>query len=357
MAKRRGNKWQADITIDGQRFRQTCDSEDEAILKEAQILSDVRAGRTPDLNSRPGPRGTIRRTGRRSAATLTDLLWLTYRTCWAGTRNEDDAFKNASDCVEALGGDRHPAHITTDDVDEMVATWSKATTWSNSTINRKLAALSKMLTIAEERGVIRRKPVLRRRREPNHRLRVLSDAEERQLLDHLIATGRHDVADLVIILLDTGLRLGEALAVRWADYDEGWIRVWASKNDRPRSIPTTKRARVTLNRRQAEYGKDHDGPFTMLTPWAVTRGWNDARDELGMDGDKQFVPHACRHTFASRLVRRGAPLETVKELLGHRSISMTLRYAHLAPKNLKDATALLDTMPQLVSYSVSEATY
>ena len=58
--------------------------------------------------------------------------------------------------------------------------------------------------------------------------------------------------------------------------------------------------------------------------------------------DKEAVPHALRHTFCSRLVQRGVPILTVKELAGHLSLETTLRYAHLAPHNLVDAVNLLE---------------
>jgi site-specific recombinase XerD len=66
------------------------------------------------------------------------------------------------------------------------------------------------------------------------------------------------------------------------------------------------------------------------------------REHLGLDRDEQFVIHALRHTFASRLVQRGVELATVSKLLGHRSLLTTMRYAHLAPHNLQAAVEVLD---------------
>jgi site-specific recombinase XerD len=60
------------------------------------------------------------------------------------------------------------------------------------------------------------------------------------------------------------------------------------------------------------------------------------------DDDKQAVPHALRHTFVSRLVQRGVPILSVKELAGHKTIDVTLKYAHLAPHNLKSAIDVLE---------------
>lgn len=70
--------------------------------------------------------------------------------------------------------------------------------------------------------------------------------------------------------------------------------------------------------------------------------WDRARSHLGFINDEHFVPYIRRHTCASRLVQRGVPINVVKEWLGHKSIQMTMRYAHLAPNNLKAAADALD---------------
>jgi site-specific recombinase XerD len=64
---------------------------------------------------------------------------------------------------------------------------------------------------------------------------------------------------------------------------------------------------------------------------------------MGWQDDKQAVMHTFRHTFISRLVQRGVPLVTVKELAGHKTMDMTLRYAHLAPNNYVEAISVLET--------------
>jgi integrase len=70
--------------------------------------------------------------------------------------------------------------------------------------------------------------------------------------------------------------------------------------------------------------------------------WDRVRVNLGFALDKDFVPYICRHTCASRLVQRGVPITVVKEWMGHKSITMTMRYAHLAPTNLKVAATALE---------------
>jgi site-specific recombinase XerD len=63
---------------------------------------------------------------------------------------------------------------------------------------------------------------------------------------------------------------------------------------------------------------------------------------MGLEGDKEFVIHSTRHTCASRMVNAGVDLYVVKEVLGHSSIQVTEKYAHLAPHKLSDAVAVLE---------------
>ena len=66
------------------------------------------------------------------------------------------------------------------------------------------------------------------------------------------------------------------------------------------------------------------------------------RTDMGLDDDKEFVLHCLRHTCASRLVQKGVQIQVVQQWLGHKSIQMTLRYAHLNVNNLMDAVHVLN---------------
>ena len=74
----------------------------------------------------------------------------------------------------------------------------------------------------------------------------------------------------------------------------------------------------------------------------VNRAWDSVREDMRLTNDPQFVPHALRHTCASRLVQRGVGLYTIKEVLGHSTIKVTERYAHLCPANLRSAIDTLE---------------
>lgn len=158
-------------------------------------------------------------------------------------------------------------------------------------------------------------------------------------METLWGHGNHLVAELCQVLVDTGMRLGEALGLRWAQVHDGWIHLRDCKNGLPRSIPLTHRAENVLDRLR---GVRPVGPFFSLSRHQVRHAWDKARWELGYAEDKEFVPHCLRHTFCSRLVQAGVPLAEVKQLAGHANVTMTMRYAHLAPQNLIDAIEKLE---------------
>ena len=136
------------------------------------------------------------------------------------------------------------------------------------------------------------------------------------------------------------MRLGEALRITYNDvnYNTGMIHIWFNKADRPRSIPMTKRVKALLERKQV------DGVINVfsITKDQCEQSWKWMRRHIGFEADKEFVIHCLRHTCASRLVNAGVDLYVVKEWLGHSSIQVTERYAHLSPAKLAQAVEILD---------------
>jgi integrase len=100
----------------------------------------------------------------------------------------------------------------------------------------------------------------------------------------------------------------------------------------------TKRVASILKKRQ---DANPIKPFN-LTIYQSDKAWAWARVEIGLKDDSEFIIHALRHTCASRLVNAGVDLYVVKEWLGHSSIQVTERYAHLAPHKLAHAAKMLE---------------
>jgi integrase len=174
----------------------------------------------------------------------------------------------------------------------------------------------------------------------------------------LVSVCDEHLRPIVITALHTGMRRGEILSLTWDNVDlvNGFITLTETKNGEKREVPIDGTLRETFNRLPRRFvekdGKDgekvkelvpslfHD-PDTLKPYGSVKRSFATAMKTAKITGCRF---HDLRHTFASQLVMAGVDLTTVKELLGHKDIKMTLRYAHLAPAHKRNAINVLDTL-------------
>ncbi len=150
------------------------------------------------------------------------------------------------------------------------------------------------------------------------------------------------VAELLVL---TGLRRGELLGLPREDVDlrRGILRVRSGKGDKQRHVPLSSRAAALLREHLASHtspwvfpSRSGDSPMN-ADNW-YHRVWRPALRRAGL---RDLRIHDLRHTFCSRLVERGVPLETVARLAGHESLQTTRRYAHLSPDHLLEAVEQL----------------
>lgn len=242
-------------------------------------------------------------------------------------------------------------------------------------INRDVQRLQSVLSRAVEWGVLERHPLAGLKPlkfDRTGRVRFLSPAEETALRKAL--TGREDerlkarirfntwrvarnkkplpesslettdhLKPLVLLALNTGLRRGELLGLQWGavNFSGKVLSVTAetAKSGHTRRIPLNTESLSTLTTWHKRAGNPAADQFVF--PGAkgermqrIDTAWESLMSRAGL---KNFRLHDCRHHFASRLVQAGVDLYTVKELLGHSEITMTERYSHLAPDNLRAA--------------------
>jgi integrase len=212
-----------------------------------------------------------------------------------------------------------------------------------ATINRLIATIAHMLTKAGEWGMIAKRdiPKVKQLLEMNERLRYL-DLPECHLL---ISCCEPHLKPIVITALNSGMRKGEILSLRWnmTDLKNGFILLNRTKSGKRREIPVNATLRATLQ----ALPRRLDVPYVFFDPSTgkpyreCKRSFATACRRAGLI-DLRF--HDLRHTFASQLIMSGIDITTVKELLGHASLKMTLRYAHLAPTHKVNAVGVLDTL-------------
>jgi integrase len=146
------------------------------------------------------------------------------------------------------------------------------------------------------------------------------------------------VTPVVLLAMNTGLRRGELLSLHWADIDLDarmlTVRAENAKSGRERHVPLNTEATVVLTQWAAQANR----AGRVFSVSDVKTAWAGLLESAQITGCRF---HDLRHHFASKLVRAGVDLNTVRELLGHADIKMTLRYAHLAPDHLAAAVAKL----------------
>jgi len=276
----------------------------------------------------------------RAKTLLLDAIDHIYENRWRHTKDSQRSYKRAVNLATITGN--IPLSAITDTVILHLTKTLEARGSKPATINRYLTSLKTILKDHKQTA-----DGIKLRKTSNGRIRVLTKEEEVKIVN-LFRETEHDerryyfadMGDLVEVLVDTGMRLGEALALTYQEVncESNLISIWVNKGNRPRSVPMTRRVRSILETRQAS---NPVKPFSMKS-YQVSTAWNWARKEMELEQDEQFVPHSLRHTCASRMVNKGVDPVTVKTWMGHADISTTMIYMHLDPAKLVSAVSALE---------------
>lgn len=219
-----------------------------------------------------------------------------------------------------------------------------------ATINNRLTVLRKMLTTAQEWGIIETVPRFRWLRKPPPEFDFFDFDEA----DRLVAAAEPEWRTMILTALKTGLRLGELRALRWDDVDLVARKLvvrrnlvnghyGTPKNGKSREIPLCDSLVAALKAHRHLKGElvfcdEYGDPVVQYTRHPLWRACQRA-------GLRKVRWHVLRHTFASHLAMRGASARSIQELMGHSTIRMTDRYMHLSPRANRDAVNLLDEKP------------
>jgi len=216
--------------------------------------------------------------------------------------------------------------------------------WAPATYNRYRALASATFALAIRNAKALQNPVrgARHRMENNARVRFLSREEEAELFDYL---EKHfpDRQREVLVALHSGMRRSEQYltkdcpegGLRWRniDFRNRLLTIPRSKHGGIRHIPMNSTLLATLVRLKREGHSEYAFTDGIPSKWFTSA--------CRAAGIEDFTWHSLRHTFASRLVMAGVDLRTVQELMGHRTITTTMRYAHLAPAHQAEAVERL----------------
>lgn len=239
----------------------------------------------------------------------------------------------------------HPAEeLTPKEIEHTLARAAEKEKWAPSTFNhyRSLMSLSYRLGILNRKVSSNPARSVTHRREDNNRVRFLTEEEEKKLRKVIEAKWPSHVPEFDLAI-NTGIRKGSQYGLTWdmVDWDGRMLNIPRTKNEEPIHVPLNDAAIAAL-RIVHERGDGIGRVFQSAKtgePLENGRHWFD--DAVTKAGIKNFHWHDLRHTFASRLRMKGAPLEDIADLLGHKSLTMTRRYAHLGPNKLHAVVSLL----------------
>jgi len=216
---------------------------------------------------------------------------------------------------------------------------------SSSTIHRRIASLSSFFEFLRRRGIVENNPA-RGLARPKLQQGLPPFIEEKALgriLDSLPDETKVEIRDRAMIELfyGAGLRLAELIQLKLRDFEGGgFIRV-IGKGSKERIIPIGKRAAEALEnylqiRKQLLNNENHDYLFLNNRGNKLDRRYVQRRIKQLLNSiSNDISPHDLRHAFATHMMRNGADLRAIQELLGHANLTATQIYTHLCPSDLK----------------------
>jgi integrase len=232
----------------------------------------------------------------------------------------------------------------------------------DATVNRGMSCLSHLFTKAKEWKLIERHPFEDGKslllKEDNERVRYLEEDE----LQALLAECPKHLERIVICAVNTGMDRGELLRLKWEQIQKGFIHLPVYKTRPARKIPVNGDLEQLFKEIRMEQGPGAKYVFTYAASEDKLKGKRPVRKRKGpvpvpgkikniktafnsalsRAGIVNFRFKDLRHTFASHMVMRGATMKELQELMGHRDMKMTNRYAHLSPEHKKKAVNLLN---------------
>jgi integrase len=233
-----------------------------------------------------------------------------------------------------------------------------------STMNREVSCLHHLFSEGVSWDMLEKSPFDKGKtlltKENNKRVRYLEEGE----IQRLLAECPKHLRSVVVCGINTGLRRGEILRMKWRDIDTmaAQIYIGKTKTDEPRYVPINDDLAELLKAIRLEQGPGAEHVFTFANGEHHLKGKDPVRERKGpapvpeaiknpktafnaalrRAGIRNFKFHDLRHTFASHFVMRGGSLKELQEILGHKTMTMTLRYAHLSPEHKKKAVNLLN---------------
>ncbi|RQR33891.1 integrase [Burkholderia sp. Bp9143] len=323
--KKTDSGWLADLQPGGRggkRFRKTFKTQAEAKAWVSWLTAQV----NQRADWQPERRDT------RKLSTLIDL-WFTHHG--TGLRSANDTLRRLKAMADAMG-DPVADRFTAEMFAAYRATRLAAGITANN-LNREQAYMRAMFNELNRIGVWTRDNPLAKIRQfkiQETELTYLTTGQIKVLLAALDDARNPHVRLITVVCLATGARWSEVEEMRISQLGNGLIQFARTKSGKVRSVPI---ADDLVQAMQEHYREYRNGDRIFGYAWSAFR---EAVERAGIALPDGQMTHALRHTFASHFMMNGGNILTLQRILGHQSLTMTMRYAHLAPEHLQEAKML-----------------
>ncbi|MFH1158884.1 MAG: site-specific integrase [Pseudomonadota bacterium] len=219
---------------------------------------------------------------------------------------------------------------------------------SPARVNRHIAAFSHACTMAvNDWEWLEQHPMnkISKMKEPRGRVRFLDDDERKRLVNACQQSKCPCLYTVVILALSTGARSNEIMSLTWSavDLNRKSITLHDTKNKERRVLPLTGHALELMKEHKKVQRMDSDlvfpAPHNPKKPYIIRTAWDTAVKKAGLE---DFRFHDLRHSAASYLAMNGASLAEIAEVLGHKTLSMVKRYAHLSEAHTHGVVASMN---------------
>jgi len=328
--------WVADVAHGGRRLTALRPTEKEAAAALVELRSRLAAETVAPLRAAAAakPTGPI-------GFTLSEARNLSIRIRWSGTAYARTAAIFSQAVVDWFGPATQLAAVSA----PLVEAWRQELIRKGNqpaTINKKVSALRAMQSDAILHGFLAEAPQLpKQMRLRNLKDRVIDDRERDQMIALFLQWGQPVAADLLVWLLETGCRWGEAEALAGGDVDltAGRVTFSKTKTNRPRSVPLTRRAQDAVRPHLPAVKSHRVWPYSYRQ---FQQLFCRAKSVMGLADDAAFTVHTCRHTCASKLASRGVSQGMLMAWGGWRSLAAVQRYMHLGTDALASCVVALE---------------
>ena len=320
--------WLADVSINGVRKTGLCKTKSEALARKRELLELLLA---KDASSLPA----------QDMFCMADARKLSLDVRWRDTSGERTAAIYSQAAVDHFGSHALLSEITAGDVDlwrrKLLASGNRV-----ATVNKKVSALRAMMADAHLRGHLQSIPRLPQQfKLQNTKDRVFSGQEVQLICHYFREIGHPAAANLLVFLLETAARWGEAEALRGEDVDlaKGRVTFSKTKANKVRSVPLTRRAVDALQGHVPAVGSHRVWSYTYAQYRRLLQA---AKEAIGLGDDQALGIHSARHTCASKLASSGIPLHQIMSWGGWSSLQSVQRYLHIHTDALASCVAALE---------------